>query len=113
MCTTNIIWRRSQRTEFVKNCVEGLYQKLSGKYRKTSEVIHFNNFELRDRELYHKGMSKPLTTKDGILRAAGEIERILGKKRLHALGFDMSVDKVTAWQAVKLPSVSDVARQMT
>ena len=54
--------------------------------------------------------------KDGILRSASEIADILGKNRLHSLGFNIPSSKVTAQQAVLLnrveeepPSPSDVA----
>ena len=51
----------SQRTKLVKEHVKGLYQKLSERMGTTSEKFHFDYFELRDRELYYKGKSKPLT----------------------------------------------------
>ena len=81
------------------------------------EEFHFINFDLKDGELYFKGKSKPLTIRGGKLRSVGEIAKILGKKRLHDLGFDSPKGKVTARQAVmlnkmkqELPSVSDVAK---
>ena len=62
-------------------------------------------------------MNRPLTCKDGILRSAGEIARILGKNRLRNLGFDVPRGKPTPQQAVALnkaeeemPSTSGVAK---
>ena len=60
----------------------------------------------------------PLTTEGRMLRLAGEIANILGKNRLHKLGFYIPSDsKVMALQAVmlnrvehKFPSVSDIAK---
>ena len=62
-------------------------------------------------------MNRPLMTKDRTLRSASEMGDILGKNRLHKLGFDIPWGKVTARQAVMLnkaeeemPSTSDVAK---
>ena len=41
-------------------------------------------------------MNRPLMTKEGMLRSAGMIADILGKNRLHKLGFDVPRGKVTA-----------------
>ena len=49
----------SQRTRVLKDYVKDLYQWLSEKWVRTSEVFHFDDFELRDGELYHKDISKP------------------------------------------------------
>ena len=49
----------SQRTRLFKEDVKRLYQRLSEKCIRTSEVFHFDDFEPRDRELYYKGKSKP------------------------------------------------------
>ena len=47
------------------NWVEGLYERMSKKWARTSEVFHYNLFELRDGKLYFRDKSKPLTTKKG------------------------------------------------
>ena len=74
-------------------------------------------FEIRNGELYYKGVDKPLTYNKGRLRSVDEIEKLLGKKRLCHLGFDISMNKITAQQAVRLnkmkeelPCASDVAK---
>ena len=97
----------SQRTRLMKEHVKGLYQKLSESKR----------IKLRDGELYYKGKSKPLTFGGGKLRSVKEIEKILGKKGLHNLGFDIPMGKVIDQQAVmlnrveeELPSASEVAK---
>ena len=54
---------------------------------------------------------------EGKLKSVGMLADILGKNRLHRLGFNIPVGKVTAWQAVmlnkaaeELPSESDIIR---
>ena len=47
-------------------------------------------FEIRNGELYYKGVDKPLTYKKRRLRLVGEIaDKILGKNRIRDLGFDV------------------------
>ena len=65
-------------------------------------------------ELYYIGSRKPLTT-EGKLKSVGMLADILGKNRLRRLGFNISVGKLTALQAVMLnkaaealPSESDI-----
>ena len=69
---------------------------------------------LNSKELYYIGNRKPLTT-EGKLKSVGMLVDILGKNRLHRLGFNIPVNRITAWQAVmlnkaaeELPSVSDI-----
>ena len=59
----------------------------------------------------------PLTTGGGRLRSVGEIAKILSKKGLHDLGFDIPRGKVMAREAImpnrvekELPSMSNVAK---
>ena len=106
-----------QRTKLVKEHVKGLYRKLSERMGKTLEAFHFDYFELRDGELYYKGKSTPLMIRGRELKLIETIADILGKKRLHNLGFDIPTGKVTARQAVmlnrveeELPSASDIAK---
>ena len=56
--------RQNQRNRLL-NWVEGLYERLSQKLARTSEVLHYDLFELRDGTLYFRDKSKPLTTKKG------------------------------------------------
>ena len=55
--------RESQRNRVLINRVEGLYSKLSQKLARTSEVFHYDQFELRNGKLYFRDKSPPLTTK--------------------------------------------------
>ena len=73
-------------------------------------------FEIRNGELYHKGMDKPLTYNKGRIKTVGEIYKILGKNRLRDLSFDMPGGKPTPQQFVilnrveeEMPSTTDVA----
>ena len=106
--------RQSQRNRVLINRVEGLYNKLSQKWARTSEVFHYDLFELRDGKLYFRDKSKPLTTRDGKLRSVKEIKKILGDGGLRDLDFNIPKG-VTAQQATMLnlveeeiPSASDV-----
>ena len=88
---------------------------MSQKLAITSEVFHYDMFELRDEKLYFRDKSKPLTTKRGGLKSAKEVMKILGKEGLRDLGFNVSKSKVTAQQYTMLnkveeeiPSASDV-----
>ena len=104
----------SQRTRVLKNRVEGLCKKLSQKWARTSEVFHYDLFELIDGKLYFRDKIRPLTTRDGKLRLVKEIKKILGDRGLRDLDFNISKG-VTAKQAAMLnlveeeiPSASDV-----
>ena len=97
------------------NRVGGLYERMSQKLPRTSEVFHYDLFELRDGKLYFRDKSKPLTTKKGGLKSAKELMKILHKEGLRDLGFNISKGKVTTQQAAMLneveeeiPSASDV-----
>ena len=66
--------------------------------------------------MYYKGSNKLLTTREGKLRSAGEIEKTLGKRGLHSLGFDIPRG-ISPQQSLilneveeELPSASDVAK---
>ena len=107
--------RQSQRNRVLINWVEGLYERLSQKLPRTSEVFHYNLFELRNSKLYFRDKSTPLTTKKGGLKLAKEKMKILGKEGLRDLDFNVPKGKVTARQATMLneveeeiPSASDV-----
>ena len=107
----------SQRTRVLRDQVEGLYEKLSQKWARTSEVFHFDLFELRDGQLYFRDKSKPLTTREGKLRSVKEIKKILGDGGLRDLGFDIPKGKLMARQASmlnraeeELPSESDITK---
>ena len=91
----------SQRTKLMKDYVRDLYKKLSENIGETPELFHYDYFKLEGGELYYIGSRKPLTT-EGKLKSVGMIADILGKKRLHRLGFNIPVGKLTAQQAVML-----------
>ena len=57
--------RQSQRNRVLINRVEGLYERLSHKLPRTSEVFHYDLFELRNSKLYFRDKSTPLATKKG------------------------------------------------
>ena len=106
--------RVSQRTKLIKDYVKDLYKKLSENIGETPELFHYDYFKLEGGELYYIGNRKPLTT-EGKLKSVGMLADILGKNRLHRLGFNIPVGKVTARQAVmlnkaaeELPSASDI-----
>ena len=106
--------RESQRTKLMKDYVKDLYKKLSETIGESPEPFHYDYFKLEGGELYYIGNKKPLTT-EGKLKSIGMIADISGKNRLHRLGFNIPVGKVTAWQAVmlskaaeELPSESDI-----
>ena len=60
--------RQSQRNRLLINWVEGLYERLSQKLTRTSEVFHYDLFELRNSKLYFRDKSTPLMTKKGGLK---------------------------------------------
>ena len=62
---TSFRGRESQRNRVLINRIEGLYSKLSQKWAKTSEVFHYDLFELRNGKLYFRDIIPPLTTKKG------------------------------------------------
>ena len=104
----------SQRTKLMKDYVKDLYKKLSENVGETPDLFHYGYFKLKVGELYYIGNRKPLATK-GVLKSVGMLADILGKNRLHRLGFNIPVGRITAHQAVmlnkaaeELPSESDI-----
>ena len=91
----------SQRTKLMKDFVRDLYKKLSENVGATPELFRYDYFKLEDGELYYRGSRKPLTT-EGKLKSVGMLADILGKNRLHRLGFNIPVGRITALQAVML-----------
>ena len=79
--------RESQRTKLMKDYVKDLYKKLSENIGETPELFHYDYFKLEGGKLYYIGNRKPLTT-EGKLNLVGMIADILGKNRLHRLGFN-------------------------
>ena len=98
----------------MKDYVRDLYKRLSENIDETPELFHYDYFKLKGGELYYIGSRKPLTT-EGKLMSVGMLADILGKNRLHRLGFNIPVGKLTARQAImlnkaaeELPSESDI-----
>ena len=98
----------------MKDYVKDIYKKLSENIGETPELFHYDYFKLEGGELYYIGNRKPLTT-EGKLKSVGMLADILGKNRLHRLGFNIPVGRITARQAVmlnkaakELPSESDI-----
>ena len=106
----------SQRTKLMKDHVRNLYKKLLENIDETPGLFHYDYFKLEGGELYYIGNRKPLIT-EGKLKSVGMLADILGKTRLHRLGFNIPVSRITAHQAVmlnkaaeELPSESDITK---
>ena len=84
--------RESQRTKLMKDYVKDLYKKISENIDETPELFHYNYFKLEGGELYYICNRKPLMT-EGKLKSVGLLADILGKNRLHRLGFNIPVGK--------------------
>ena len=101
---------------FVEDKVNGLYEILSEHFPKNQTVIHYDDFESIQGELYFKGRDEPLMRK-GHLKPYKSLIRILGKNRIYNLGFDVSEWPLSRKQAValnkaqeELPSASDITK---
>ena len=106
----------SQRTKLMKDCVKDLHKKLSENICETPELFHYDYFKLKGGELYYIGNRKPLMT-ERKLKSVGMIADILGKNKLHRLGFNIPMGRITAWHTVmlnkaaeELPSESDITK---
>ena len=98
----------------MKDYVKDLYKKLSENIDETPELFHCDYFKLEGGELYYIGNRKPLTT-ERKLKSVGMLADILGKNRLHRLGFNIPVGRITTQRAImlnkaaeELPSESDI-----
>ena len=90
----------------MRDYVKDLYKNISENIGETPELFHYDYFKLEGGELYYIDNRKPLTTK-GKLKSVGMLADILGKNRLHRLGFNIPVGKVTARQAVMLNKAAE------
>ena len=90
----------------MKDYVRDLYKKLSENVGETPELFHYDYFKLKGGELYYIGNRKPLTT-EGKLKSVGMLADILGKNKLRRLGFNISVGRITARQAVMLNKAAE------
>ena len=91
----------SQNVWLLQSFVVDLYNKLGDDIGQTPQAKFIDLFEIRDEELYYKGMKKSLTTK-GRLRTVGQLKTILGKERLRNLGFNIPKSRLSARQATIL-----------
>ena len=96
----------SQRTKLMKHYVKDLYKKLSENIGEAPELFHYDYFKLEGGELYYIGNGKPLST-EGKLKSVGMLADILGKNRLHRLGFNIPVGRITVRQAVMLNKAAE------
>ena len=90
----------------MKDYIKDLYKKLSENIGETPEPFHYDYFKLKGGELYYIGNRKPLMT-ERKLKSVGMIADILGKNRLHRLGFNIPLGKVTARQALILNKAAE------
>ena len=101
---------------FTNTFVDSLYKELSKYYPRIHDAIHYDRFRCDDNGLYYKGRDKPLTNMDGKLKTIGQLETILGQRRLFKLGFDASEWPISKKVEVlkkaqeELPSRSDIAK---
>ena len=104
----------TQETRVTNSYVNSLYKELSKHYNRTSDIIHYDNFKCKGKQLYYRGRDEPLTKEDGKLKAIGKLICILGKKRLIDLGFDIPKGLKPQQSVIlieteeKLPSAPDV-----
>ena len=104
------------RTEVLKDQVKGLYEKLTKHFKQNPEVLHYDLFELKGKDLYFKDLDIPLTRR-GRLKTEKTLGDILGVRKLREMGFDIPIG-VTARQLFdemnkiqkELPSASDIER---
>ena len=104
------------RTEVLKDQVKGLYEKLTKHFKQNPEVLQYDLFEIRGKNLYFKDLDTPLT-RGGRLKTEKTLGDILGVRKLREMGFDIPIG-VTARQLSdemnkiqkELPSASDIER---
>ena len=104
------------RTEVLKNQVKGLYEKLTKHFKQNPEVLHYDLFELKEKDLYFKDLDIPLTRR-GRLKPPKTLRDILGVRKLREMGFDIPIgvsarqlsDEMNKIQK-ELPSASDIER---
>ena len=105
----------SLRNEVLKERVKGLYDRLSEHLGQKPKVLHYDLFELKGKTLYYvgpdKNLEKKLLTAMGSLRTGDALQRILGKKGLREMGFDIPKSSVSARKALmEMPSASDIGK---
>ena len=107
----------SQNVRLLQSFVDDLYNKLGDDIGQTPQAKFIDLFEIRDEELYYKGMKKITDNERKYLKTVGQLKTILGKERLHNLGFDIPKSKLSARQATilnkteaELPTSSGIAK---
>ena len=84
--------------EALESFVKSLYKRISGSDNEPPGIINFQNFDLRNGQLYYKDNVNPLTTKKQMLRGVVVLADRSGKEGLHGLGFNVPVGRITAHQ---------------
>ena len=107
------------RTEVLKDQVKGLYERLAKELNQNPEVLHYELFDIRGKDLYFRDLDKPLTTR-GRLKTVLTIGDTLGKARLIEMGFVIpehlnardfvKLRQVQREIEEKLPSASDITK---
>ena len=104
----------SLRTELLKDRVKGLYTHLGKYIGQNPEDLHYDLFEIRNKNLYYIGPDRNLDkalTRRGRLKTVGVIADLLGKEGLREMGFDIPKSSVSARKALMMmPSSSDIGR---
>ena len=102
-------------TRVKEEMVKGLYEKLAKELNQNPEVLHYELFDIRGKDLYFIDFDKPLTTR-GRLKTAKTLVDMLGVKKLREMDFNIPIG-VTARQAAmlnktaeELPSASAINR---
>ena len=105
----------SLRTEVLKDQVKGLYEKLAEHINQNPEVLHYDLFEIKGKDLYIKDSDKSLTRR-GRLKPPKSLVDILGARKLREMGFDVPIG-VSARQTAmlnktveELPSTSELGK---
>ena len=93
----------SQTTQDLKDRVKGLYEKLDKVLEQNPKNYRDNLFEIKRKDLYFKGLDRPLTTR-GRLKTILTIGDSLGKGRLIEMGFDIP-EHLSVREFIKLRQV--------
>ena len=54
-----------------------------------ADATHYDHFRCKGEQLYFKGKDELLTSEDGKLKTFGKLKSIIGKNRIHNLGFEV------------------------
>ena len=109
----------SLRNEVLKENVRELYKNLDKAIKQNPLYYNENLFEIKGKDLYFKGLDRPLTTR-GRLKTINTIVDLLGKRRLIEMGFVIpehsnarefiKLRQVRRELEEKLPSASEITK---